>query len=142
MTFIWPWMLFTLLLVPLFVGAYVRLRKRRQQAATGLGPLGLLQDSTGRNPGRRRHIPALFALLGLTFSFFGLARPEMLVDLPRIEGTVILAFDASSSMTADDLEPTRMEAAKAAARGFVEDQPSTVQIGVVAFSSNCVSCQM
>jgi Ca-activated chloride channel homolog len=38
-------------------------------------------------------------------------------------------------MTADDLEPTRLEAAKAAARNFVENQPGTVQIGVVAFSN-------
>jgi len=48
---------------------------------------------------------------------------------------VILAFDVSNSMTADDLEPTRMEAAKVAARAFVENQPSTILIGVVAFSS-------
>jgi len=56
------------------------------------------------------------------------------VGLPRVEGTVILAFDVSGSMAADDLKPTRMEAAKAAARAFVQNQPSTVQIGVVSFS--------
>jgi len=59
----------------------------------------------------------------------------MLVNLPRVKGTVILAFDVSNSMAADDLEPTRMEAAKTAARSFVENQPSTVDIGVVAFSN-------
>jgi Ca-activated chloride channel family protein len=58
----------------------------------------------------------------------------MFVDLPRVEGTVILAFDISQSMNADDLEPTRMEAAKKAATAFVESQPSTIDIGVVAFS--------
>jgi Ca-activated chloride channel family protein len=58
----------------------------------------------------------------------------MFVDLPRVEGTVILAFDISQSMNADDLEPTRMEAAKKAATAFVENQPSTIDIGVVAFS--------
>ena len=66
---------------------------------------------------------------------FGLSRPETFVELPRVEGTVILAFDVSSSMDADDLEPTRMEAAKAAARTFVGNQPSTIRIGVVAFSN-------
>jgi len=59
----------------------------------------------------------------------------MVVDLPHVEGTVILAFDVSSSMTADDLAPTRIEAAKAAARAFVENQPQTIKIGVVAFSN-------
>jgi Ca-activated chloride channel family protein len=61
--------------------------------------------------------------------------------LPRIEGTVILAFDVSGSMAADDLKPTRMEAAKAAARAFVERQPSTVQVGVVSFSEGGFSIQ-
>jgi Ca-activated chloride channel family protein len=135
MTFIWPWMLFTLLLVPLCVWVYLYLLKRRQEARADLGPLGLLQDSAGRAPGRQRHLPALLALLALAFVLVGLARPEMVVELPRIEGTVILAFDVSRSMAADDLEPTRMEAAKAAARAFVENQPSTVQLGVVAFGN-------
>jgi Ca-activated chloride channel family protein len=71
--------------------------------------------------------------LGLGLLLVGLARPQMTVELPRVEGTVILAFDVSNSMSADDFEPSRLEAAKAAARGFVQDQPPTVRIGVVAF---------
>ncbi len=135
MTLIWPWMLITLVLVPLFVGVYLRLLRVRRQAAVELGPLGRLQDRSGRPLGRQRHIPAAFSALGLTLVFLSLARPEMIVDLPRVQGTVILAFDVSNSMAAEDLEPTRMEASKAAARAFVEHQPSTVQIGVVAFSN-------
>ena len=134
MTFIWPWMLLALLLAPLAAAGYFRLHRRRQQAAVNLGPLGLVSSSSGGLT-RRRHIPPLLYLLGLTLLLFGLARPEMPVDLPRVEGTVILAFDVSSSMTADDLEPTRIEAAKAAARTFVENQPRTVRLGVVAFSN-------
>jgi Ca-activated chloride channel family protein len=141
MTFIWPWMLLTLLLLPPFVWSYARLLKRRRQAAIDLGPLGVLRDAAGRSPSRRRHVPALLLLLGLALLLIGTARPQMYVDLPRVEGTVILAFDVSSSMTADDLEPTRLEAAKAAARALVEDQPSTVQIGVVAFSNGALVVQ-
>jgi Ca-activated chloride channel family protein len=54
---------------------------------------------------------------------------------------VILAFDVSNSMAADDLEPTRIEAAKIAARAFVEQQPSTIRIGVVAFGEAAVVVQ-
>ena len=135
MTFIWPGMLTTLLLAPLFVWGYVRLRSKRQQAAAELGMLGVGQDGSGRRSGRQRHILASFSLVGLTLLLFGLARPEMLVHLPRVEGTVILAFDVSNSMTADDVEPTRIEAAKVAARMVVENQPSTVRVGVVAFAN-------
>jgi Ca-activated chloride channel family protein len=66
----------------------------------------------------------------------GLARPEATIDLPRREGTVVLAFDVSSSMKAKDLAPSRIEAAKKAARSFVADQPSNIKIGVVAFSDD------
>ncbi len=135
MSFIWPWMLPTLLLIPLFVWGYGRLRWRRQQAMAVWGPLGVVQNSAGTNLKRRRHGPMLFFLIGFTLLLFSLARPEMILELPRVAGTVILAFDVSNSMAADDLEPTRMEAAKEAARAFVEQQPGTIQIGVVAFSN-------
>jgi Ca-activated chloride channel family protein len=66
----------------------------------------------------------------------------MTVNLPRVEGTVILAFDVSGSMAAEDLQPNRMAAAKVAASEFVQRQPATVQIGVVAFSESGISVQV
>jgi Ca-activated chloride channel family protein len=128
-------MLLSLMLVPLMVWLYFRLLRRRSRAVADLGPLGISQSSSGGSVGIRRHVPVVFFMLGLTLLLFGSARPEMLVDLPRVEGTAILAFDVSNSMAADDLEPTRIDAAKAAARAFVENQPPTILIGVVAFSN-------
>jgi Ca-activated chloride channel family protein len=135
MSFIWPSMLFSLLLIPLFAAGYVRLLKRRQEKTAVLGTMGLFQTGMGQQLGRRKHLPFAIFLLAITFLLAGFARPEMPVDLPRVEGTVILAFDVSNSMIADDLEPSRMEAAKAAARTFIEEQPPSVQIGIVAFSN-------
>jgi Ca-activated chloride channel family protein len=89
---------------------------------------------TGRALGWRRHAPAAVFLLGVVALLVGLARPEAEIDLPRREGTVILAFDVSSSMKAKDVAPTRIAAAKKAARTFVAQQPSSIRIGVVAFS--------
>ncbi len=135
MTFIWPELLFSLLLVPLLIWLYVRLLNNRTKSKVSLGALGIVQSRSGQSLGRRRHLPPLIFLIGISILLFGLARPEMLVALPRIEGTVVLAFDVSNSMLAEDLEPTRLDAAKAAARTFVENQPSTIRIGVVAFSN-------
>lgn len=135
MTFIWPWMLTTLSLIPIFIGVYIYLIRKRQRAAADLGPLGYLQNNMGRNLGRRQYIPQVIYLFGLTLLLFGLSRPEAVVELPRVEGTVILAFDVSNSMAAEDLEPNRISAAKSAARTFVNNQPSTIQLGVVAFSN-------
>lgn len=141
MSFIWPLMLFSLLLVPLLVGLYLRLRRRQRQAAAGLGTLGVARHSSGKNISHRRHVPPAIFLAGLVLLLLAAARPEMTVSLPRVEGTAILAIDVSNSMTAADLEPTRMEAARAAARAFVENQPRTIRIGVVAFSGGGVVVQ-
>jgi Ca-activated chloride channel family protein len=135
MSFIWPSMLFSLLLVPLFGAGYIGLVKRRQEKTANLGMMGLLQTGAGQKLGRRKHLPFVLFLAAISLLLVGFARPELPVDLPRVEGTVILAFDVSNSMIADDLEPNRMEAAKAAARNFIENQPPTVQVGIVAFSN-------
>ena len=142
MSFIWPAMLFSLLLVPLFVLFYILQQRRRKELAVRYGSLGLLRGALGQSPGLRIHIPPALFLTGLAILLFALARPQLEVHLPRVEGTIILAFDVSGSMAADDLQPNRMEAAKTAARSFVLRQPSTVQIGVVAFSDSGFAVQM
>jgi Ca-activated chloride channel family protein len=137
MSFIWPMMLFSLLLIPVFVLLYFRLQiSRRRRLAATYGRLGVGSDVAGHQAGLRHHIPPGIFLLSLTLLLVALARPQAVVSLPRVEGTVILAFDVSASMAADDLQPTRLEAAKAAALEFVQQQPSSVLIGVVAFSDN------
>jgi len=134
-------MLLWLLLIPLGIGRYLMLQQRRRRLAASYGSLGFVRGAGGRQPGLRRHIPPALFLVGLTILVFALARPQTVVSLPRSEGTVILAFDVSGSMAADDMQPTRMEAAKTAAQDFVGRQPPSVQIGVVAFSDNGFSVQ-
>ena len=141
MSFIWPEMLLLLALIPLGVLAYRTLERRRRRRVAASGGLGIGQRVTGRPGGLRLRLPAALFLIGLTIMALALARPQSLVDLPRQEGTVILAFDVSRSMAADDLKPTRMDAAKAATKAFVERQPSGVVIGVVAFSGAGLSVQ-
>jgi Ca-activated chloride channel family protein len=134
-------MLILLLVAPLFIMLYLRLQRKRQQVVARYGGLGLIRGAQNTNPGARRHIPFSLFLAGLTILMVAMARPQATVNLPRVEGTVILAFDVSGSMAADDMQPNRMEAAKAAAREFVLSQPSTVQIGVVAFSDSGLNVQ-
>lgn len=126
MTFIWPGMLLGLLLLLPAVHLYRRLQQRR---------LGQLRALGAMHSASHSQLPALLFLLGIALLLLALARPQMRLNLPRVEGTVILAFDVSNSMLASDLEPTRIDAAKEAARLFVEEQPATVRIGVVAFSN-------
>lgn len=133
MTFIWPKLLLALSLLPLLLWAYLRLIRRRGRAAEELGGLEMTDAGAGPRRTAARHAPPALMFFGLGLLLIGLARPQMTVELPRVQGTVILAFDVSNSMSAEDFEPNRLEAAKAAAKEFVEYQPPTVQLGVVAF---------
>ena len=83
--------------------------------------------------GKRRHVPPVILLVGVALLALASARPQVTLPLPRMEGTVILAMDVSSSMAADDVEPTRMEAAKLVAKSLVDQRPDSAMIGVVAF---------
>jgi Ca-activated chloride channel family protein len=141
MTFIWPGMLLLLLTVPVLVLIYLLIQRRRRRLANSYGGLGMAGADSGHGLAWRRHLPPAFFLLSLAALIVGLARPQAQVSLPRLEGTVILAFDVSGSMAADDIKPTRLEAAKAAAAEFVQAQPPTVQVGVVAFSDTGFSVQ-
>jgi Ca-activated chloride channel family protein len=69
---------------------------------------------------------------------FAVARPAMAVQVPKEQATVVLAVDVSLSMEADDVDPTRIEAARAAARNFVELAPEELEIGLVSFAGTAV----
>ena len=141
MTFESPWMLGLLVVVPVMVAAYVRSRRRRSQRAAALAEQGLVATPAPSRMRVRRHLPfALFAV-ALTVLLVGMARPHATVKTPKREGTVILALDVSNSMQADDIKPSRMDAAKAAARAFVDRQPNEVRVGVVAFGDGAVVVQ-
>lgn len=142
MSFATPWALTGALLIPALVWWYLRLRadqERREEALarTGLVPI----TASGRRATPSQVTPILF-LLALLALLVGTAGPSATVTEARREGVVILAFDVSNSMRAEDLAPSRMAAAQQAARGFVEKQPRSVRIGVVAFSDTGVVTQM
>jgi Ca-activated chloride channel family protein len=139
-SFEWPWALALLLAVPVLVVAYRRLQARRQVRRAELAAEGLVAPEL-LAPDRWRHVAPLLLLGALTLLLVSLGRPVATVAEPHREGTVILAFDVSTSMAAKDMSPTRLDAAKAAARTFVARQPSSIRLGVVAFGDSAVVSQ-
>jgi Ca-activated chloride channel family protein len=157
MTFALPWALAGLLVVPALLAAYRRVRAARQTRAVTTVPLATIGSPTkpttsiatgatggsgrpgrsGGSAGRDRLAPTLL-LLGLALLVVAAARPQATVRDIHREGTVILAFDVSRSMTATDLAPSRLEAAKSAAKAFVSAAPAEIRIGVVAFGDGGV----
>jgi Ca-activated chloride channel family protein len=141
MSFQWAALLWLLILVPLLVLAYLWMQRRRRRYAARFASLMVVSDALGKGPGFRRHLPALLFLVGITVGLVALARPSTTIFLPSSHGTVILVLDMSGSMRARDITPTRFDAAKEAARAFIEKQPRTVKIGIVAFSSTAALVQ-
>lgn len=135
MTFEWPLVLWSLALVPLLLLLYVLAQRRRRAYAVRFTNLALLKEVVGRRPGLRRHIPPLLLLLGLGALLVGLARPTAVIAIPRDESDVVLVVDVSGSMTARDLSPSRMEAARQAAQTFVQSLPPNTRVGLVSFAT-------
>jgi len=136
MTFLWPKMLWLLAAAPALVGAYVWALRRKKKAALRYASLAMVKDAMGKGPGLRRHLPPLLFLVAFIGMLLAAARPAAFLMLPSEHETVILAMDVSGSMRAADVEPTRLEAAQAAARAFVGEQPRHTRIGVVAFAGS------
>jgi Ca-activated chloride channel family protein len=135
MTFESPWTLLLLLVIPLFVAAYVARDRRRSRFAGRWTTPALLPNLVDRAPGRKRHLPTAILAVALAALIVGVARPHAIVSVPREEATVLLAMDTSRSMGATDITPTRLVAAQAAAHHFVDLVPKRFRIGVVSFST-------
>jgi Ca-activated chloride channel homolog len=136
MSFASPFVLWGLLLIPVALLGYWLVQRRRIKYAARFTNLDLLVNVVDATPGRRRHIPALLALASLAALVVAMARPQAVVAVPREDATVILTMDSSASMTATDVAPSRLDAAKSAASTFLDEVPDRFRVGLVSFSSS------
>jgi len=141
MTFIWPDMLWGLILLPLLVLLYVWLQRRRKKTTLRYANLGLIREALGKTIAWRRHLPPALLLLAIAALLLAAARPAAVITLPSQQETIVLAIDVSGSMRAADVLPDRMTAAKEAAKAFVADLPRSVRIAVVQFAGTAAVVQ-
>jgi Ca-activated chloride channel homolog len=135
MSFDWPLVLVALAALPILVALYIDRDKRRVASQAQFGNPDLLPNVVDRTPGRLRYLPPLVLLVALVFMIVGVARPHATVSVPREEATIILAMDSSRSMKATDVEPTRLDAARIAAKTFLDEVPEKFRVGVVSFAT-------
>ena len=134
MGFLWPYLLLSLLALPILVALYVWLLRRRRRFAVPVSDLGLIQAALPKRPSWRRHVPPALLLLSALSGLIGLARPTTEIDVPLNQTSIILALDVSRSMCATDIEPNRLTVAQQAATEFIESQSGGTKIGLVAFA--------
>jgi Ca-activated chloride channel homolog len=133
--FDWPLALVALAVLPMLVALYVDRDRRRVASQSAFGNPDLLPNVVERSPGRLRYLPPLTLLVALVFLIVGVARPHATVQVQREEATIILALDVSRSMKANDVQPTRLDAARVAAKTFLDEVPEKFQVGVVSFAT-------
>jgi len=135
MKFLWPELLPLLVLLPVAVGVYLWLLRRKRKVALRYASLAVMKDAAGAGSRIRRHVPPALFLAALALLLVAVARPTAIVTLPSQHETVILAIDVSGSMRATDVKPSRLVAAQEAAKAFIAEQPLTTRIGIVSFAA-------
>jgi Ca-activated chloride channel family protein len=135
-TFAAPLVLLALLALPLLAAWYVQQQRARRVAAAAFAAPRLQPSVAPRRPRWRRHLPMLAVALALALLVLAAARPQRTIAVPVEHAAIMLATDVSGSMQATDVQPTRLVAAKRAARAFLERVPARVNVGVMAFNEH------
>jgi Ca-activated chloride channel family protein len=143
MSFSAPLWLATLALIPIAIAATIAARRRARRYAIRFPAISTLQLAAAAVPGSswRRHVPAAFALAAIAALALALARPHVSYSAPVDQASVILVSDHSGSMAANDVQPTRLAAAERAANTFIDQLPSNVRVGAIAFSTSADTVQ-
>jgi Ca-activated chloride channel homolog len=135
MSFASPLLLLSLAALPLLAAGYTWLRRRPGRYSARFPGVPVLAGAVAATPLWRRHLPAAVAALALAALAVALARPQATIAVPVERASVVLVTDASRSMLATDVDPSRMDAARSAAGAFLDGVPDELRVGAVGFST-------
>lgn len=117
--------------------AYVAVLRWRRGATVRFTQVDLLDQVAPQRPSWRRHVVASLQLLGLAAGVVAIARPiTTTIERTESEGRIVVLFDVSNSMAAEDVLPTRLAAAQRAAEDFIAQVADDIEIGLVSFSGS------
>ena len=127
--FLEPGRLWLLLIVAALAVLYVVVLRWRSTASIRFTQMDLLDEIAPERPNWRRHLVAVLQLVGLAAAVIAIARPvDRATERTKSEGRILVAFDVSLSMEADDVDPSRFESARVAAREFIDEVDNYVNI--------------
>ncbi len=135
-SFLAPGRLALLVLPVALLLGYLVLQVRRRRYALRFTTMEMLDQVAPDRPGWRRHITAAFLVFAVIVATLAFARPVIAGETEHATKLVMLAIDTSISMEAEDVPPSRVDAAREAAGVFLDSVPDGVAIGVVGFDGN------
>jgi Ca-activated chloride channel family protein len=131
--FLNPGRLLILALPVALVIGYLVLQARRRRYALRFTTVEMLDEVAPDRPGWRRHLTALGLIMAAVVATVAFARPVIAGETLESTKIVVLAIDTSISMEAEDVSPSRIDAAREAATAFLDAVPEGVAVGVVGF---------
>jgi len=134
MTFGAPYLLLSLLAIPLAIVLWRTAERRRMRYAVRYTNVEVLAGVAGSRSQWRRYLPAGLFLVALATLCVGLGRPHVHTTVPTDNATVVLVLDVSGSMQANDVKPTRLAAAQKAINLFLDRVPSRLKVGLILFA--------
>jgi Ca-activated chloride channel homolog len=136
MSFGAPLWLLALALVPAAAAAYVVMRRRTRRYAIRFPAVASARAAVAATPSWERHLPTALGLAAVALLAVALARPRITDHIPTGQANMMLVTDHSGSMAAQDVQPTRLAAAVAAANTFIDQLPGTVHVGAIGFGTS------
>ena len=136
MSFDRPIALLSLAVLAVLAAGFVTLARRRPRYVVRYPNVDVLRGVSSRVGGMRRYAPLALVTAALALLGVATAGPHVTRSAPVENATVVLVVDTSRSMLSTDVRPTRLDAAKTAARRFLERAPDKLRVGLVTFSGD------
>lgn len=138
MEFIYPQFLLLYILVPVYIYLHFNFERKKKKDVIPFGNMSVLLEAIVKTKSVDflKHLPLVLKFLILCLLIFGIARPISTIYLPQKDTKVMLLFDISISMEAEDVSPNRLVAAKNAAIRFIRELPGGIETGIALFSGN------
>jgi Ca-activated chloride channel family protein len=134
MTFGHPYLLLTLLVIPLAIGIHRLAERRRMRYAVRYTNVDVLAAVVGERRQWRRLVPPAVYLLAVATVCVAISRPHVNTQVASDRATVVLVLDVSGSMRANDVKPSRLQAAQKAIHTFIARVPKRLRVGLILFA--------
>lgn len=135
-SFLYPTYLFFLFLIPLYIFIHLVTLRSAKSTALKFANFEAIARIKGVDFLSKNLIILVLSVLIIFLLVMAVSGLNLHITTSSSEHSFIIAIDSSKSMSANDMDPNRMEAAKRAAQRFIDILPIATKAGIISFSGN------